>query len=407
VQKHKSWGCSGKRDPTAYIKKNQLVTPSGVDHDFNFISGIEQSRDRKGEQLQGRSIQDAQSRSARLNQPAFRNRLQSAQVDIEYAPLGMSRQKLNRTTLTKVCITSVPDVSQANTARVKSKRINWTVEWLHDDKTSTIGTIFDDEQIQNAYLSIYLKRTGGLRRKRKRDDGKPMQACSDVAQGISTPTSEIPNLTNDPPDSSTVKRGHEVATNKEPLSSLITNDSQTAGGAAAVTTTASHDQDGMAIELDVQQGTIVTKDESNDVKTSLFHPVEEPDLYYYLVKPRTSGPEKVLIPLSPSDTFLTCLQGQTVIEFPTVQVLLTASDALPAGFITEEQYRARYTKEAHEMDQLIQEEGTVEPDVDGPPDNLMKSRSSDISNTPDVGAVPNPSILLATLERDISDMQQK
>jgi hypothetical protein len=102
VQKHKSWGCSGKRDPTSYVKKSQLVTPSGVDHDFNFISGIERSRDRVEEQLQGRSIQDAEGRSTRLNQPAFRNRLQLARVHIEYAPLGMSRQRLNKTKLTQV-----------------------------------------------------------------------------------------------------------------------------------------------------------------------------------------------------------------------------------------------------------------------------------------------------------------
>ena len=102
VQRHKSRGCSGKRDPTAYVKKNQLVTPSGVDHDFNFISGIERSRDRAGEHLQGRSIQDADSRSSRLNQPSFRNRLALAGVTIEYAPLGLTRQKLNKTKLTQV-----------------------------------------------------------------------------------------------------------------------------------------------------------------------------------------------------------------------------------------------------------------------------------------------------------------
>lgn len=121
MQKHKSWGCSGKRDPTAYIKKNQLVTPSGVDHDFNFISGIEQSRDRKGEHLQGRSIQDAQSRSARLSQPAFRNRLQLARVNIEYAPLGMSRQKLNRTSFAKVRPISRMYTCYANTSCIESQ----------------------------------------------------------------------------------------------------------------------------------------------------------------------------------------------------------------------------------------------------------------------------------------------
>lgn len=102
VQTHKARGCSGKRDPTSYVKKSQLATPSGVDHDYNFISGIERSRGRAEDHLQGRSIHDAEGRSTRLNQPAFRNRLQLARVNVEYAPLGMSRQKLNKTRLTQV-----------------------------------------------------------------------------------------------------------------------------------------------------------------------------------------------------------------------------------------------------------------------------------------------------------------
>jgi hypothetical protein len=102
VQRHKSWGCSGKRDPTSFVKKSQLATAPGVDHDYNFISGIERSRDRAEEYLQGRSIQGAEGRSTKLNQPAFRNRLQLARVVVEYAPLGMSRQKLNKTKLTQV-----------------------------------------------------------------------------------------------------------------------------------------------------------------------------------------------------------------------------------------------------------------------------------------------------------------
>lgn len=46
-KKHKAWAnCSGKRDPTAYMPASKLKTPAGVDHDYNFLSGIERERDR-------------------------------------------------------------------------------------------------------------------------------------------------------------------------------------------------------------------------------------------------------------------------------------------------------------------------------------------------------------------------
>lgn len=103
VQRHKEWAqCSGKRDPTAYVKKAQLASASGVDHDYNFIFGIEQSRDRAEERLEEKVKQGEDARSAKLNHTNYRNRLHQARVNVEYAPVGMSRQKLNKTRLAKV-----------------------------------------------------------------------------------------------------------------------------------------------------------------------------------------------------------------------------------------------------------------------------------------------------------------
>lgn len=46
-QRHKAWaGCSGRRDPTAYMPAHKLKTPAGVDHDYNFLSAIERGRER-------------------------------------------------------------------------------------------------------------------------------------------------------------------------------------------------------------------------------------------------------------------------------------------------------------------------------------------------------------------------
>src|SRR4051812_8193599 len=41
-RRHKLWAsCSGVRDPTVYKPKSELATPSGIDHDYNFLHSIE------------------------------------------------------------------------------------------------------------------------------------------------------------------------------------------------------------------------------------------------------------------------------------------------------------------------------------------------------------------------------
>jgi hypothetical protein len=62
------------------------------------------------------------------------------------------------------------------------------------------------------------------------------------------------------------------------------------------------------------------------------------ELYFYLLRPRTCGASRVLIPLSSSSTLSTCLKGQVVLEFPTVYVLPEAPSDLPEGFILESHY---------------------------------------------------------------------
>ena len=403
MQKHKSWGCSGKRDPTAYVKKTQLVTPSGVDHDFNFISGIERSRDRAGEHLQGQSIQNAQSRSARLNQPSFRNRLQLARVNIEYAPLGMTRQKLNKTRLTQVCHLRTHGHGDAN--RMKSKRINWTVEWLHEDNTSSIGSIFDDEQVHKAYLPLYYKRTGVPRKKRKRDDEPTIASGNlDGGQDMIVPLSDDPSSAKEETgELPTLKVDHEGVEDKEPLTTLTEDDSLSVATTAttAATDAQAHTLDAPMNDASKEQDAAMQEGPDHDKAAGANEVVDESSFQYYLVKPRTTGTEKVLIPLSPTDTFLTCLQNQTVLEFPTIQVLGAGLEELPAGFVTEDSYASKFRKEAHDLEQLIKEEGEIDSG-----DISTADKSSDPHrNATDVdaktAAMPTSTTLLATLERDM------
>lgn len=91
--------CSGKRDPTKYVTKTKLVTPSGVDHDYNFISGIERAVERSSDDVEARKIGGDPSGKHRLPTPGsnLEKRIRETGVIVERAPVGMTRQKQNNT----------------------------------------------------------------------------------------------------------------------------------------------------------------------------------------------------------------------------------------------------------------------------------------------------------------------
>jgi len=90
--------CSGKRDPTKFIKKSDLVTPKGIDHDYNFLSSIERNLE-KAERVAGTTAvstpQDGLSNRERMG-VQYGKLEHAAGVKIMRAPKGMSRQKENK-----------------------------------------------------------------------------------------------------------------------------------------------------------------------------------------------------------------------------------------------------------------------------------------------------------------------
>lgn len=180
-QRHKAWAdCSGRRDPTVFKPLQQLKTPAGVDHDFNFLSAIERARERAQRELieergiftenslgrdldeeekwrrewfgdevklvkqsgvsgglPGRRIQsdgeeqddEAQGRTKKafsLNK-LVRERLEELDINVIHVPVGMSRQRDNTTAWNR-----------------KSRTINWCVEWVFYDHAPTNSTAISD-----------------------------------------------------------------------------------------------------------------------------------------------------------------------------------------------------------------------------------------------------------------------
>lgn len=169
VRKHKSWSdCSGERDPTVYRTRKELRTPAGIDHDYNFIHGMEMHAERTERELvEERGIIRAEE--LRHNPPTVKevkwkvgrdgrrrrvvvtrelretlgrtfeknlaHRLRKLNVRILCAPMGMQRQKENRTTFNR-----------------KKGKVNWQVEWLGPaDGARALSKVLEDVPLYRAY----------------------------------------------------------------------------------------------------------------------------------------------------------------------------------------------------------------------------------------------------------------
>ena len=88
--------CSGTRDPTVFIKKSQLETPSGFDHDYNFLSGLMGKVSRGDEHLENRDIEGQEGDPAPRRNGKFWDSVREIGLAISQAPVGMSRQRANR-----------------------------------------------------------------------------------------------------------------------------------------------------------------------------------------------------------------------------------------------------------------------------------------------------------------------
>lgn len=118
---------------------------------------------------------------------------------------------------------------------------------------------------------------------------------------------------------------------------------------------------------------------------------DEKGNYYYLLKPRTTGTEKVLIVLSPTDSLLDCLRNQTVLEFPSIQVLSNPPHALPNGFILVRSWLDKFNKET---ERLVEEAG----DLDGE-EILQDLNEEDLH--PGLQKMSNADDVLAMLQQDV------
>lgn len=357
MQRHKQRAsCSGKRDPAAKVAKSELATPAAFDRDYNFLTGVEKylgnAHDRSRELL---AIQDTASvRSSKIAEFARDHHLR-----IIRAPKGMSRQLINNTRWNS-----------------KNHCISWTVEVISPDRSSATTTGNDSESITQVHQ--YLLRHGPRRPREepKSADRKRKRELA-TAPATSVLSEEEPRMHGEDSEK-TEADGQGVDT-----TSALTSIHEAAEGPRQ------HPREGQDHLHDPQQLGKEAVNVSEREEQGKATEVSKPVYHYYLVKPLTSCPETVLIPIKGDSKLSESLENQTILEYPTIQVLFQTADELPAGFITESEYETQ-------QQQLIAEmETELAPlELEAKQEELRRQREADMD-----GAFNDASIL-ASIQRD-------
>lgn len=329
--------CNGQRDPAAYVKKSAWATPSGIDHDYNYLKSVERSVDRAGQDLAERGVgrrhqaSTSDKRVARAQAPgsALYAYLEKHDVRVERAPVGMSRQRANRTRTTN------------------RGKVMWTVEWIDSLGEKTLN--HDNEgarlvsELWKETMSIKRNAEHSVKRDRKRKKGlsgdgqknepepgsqheePPAKLNRAVPSGDDRPNlSEVKSL----PDGR-VECLHQVNEGKDGENTSVSEDSKE--------------------RKDRGKNVDSVKPMVNQSTTDI------PIPHFYLLMPFTASKAKVVVPLESASSLTECLAHRTVLEYPTVFILDHQPDALPDGYLLHDTYEKEQRREQKEVDGLLEE----------------------------------------------------
>ncbi|KAF2832978.1 hypothetical protein CC86DRAFT_338026 [Ophiobolus disseminans] len=321
-KRHQQWAqCSGQRDPTKFIKKSELVTSAGIDHDFNFLTSIERNI-QKAEKAITEDNEDSSMPPKSWSQHSQKDHiiyqhLEATGVRIIRAPKGMSRQKENKSHRSSV--------KRSN----GGKNVQWTVEWIDDQKRRVLTQTSSTCRITEAQPFAHREQHKG--KKRKRNAGHP-GTTSPPNHNDAKPTRETQN-------ESIQLKPNQVVVQKGEHSPSYSNEEK--------------DEESKT-QLDDTHATSPCHDEPSS------EPIRNREPRFCLIKPRTNSNRHVLIPLMSTATLGECLAGRTVLEFPTIYVFPSSPEQLPSEFMLEEDYLKQEGEDQKEFDELINE---LDPDV--------------------------------------------
>ena len=236
------------------------------------------------------------------------------------APRGLTRQRANITTVWTEWAAAAAGGGKP-TAEVL---LHWQVEWiLHDQKGSLNGSkkpapvlrqLLNNVPLFRAYVSVA--------NWRQKQGSAP--AARLIAEEVETNSQEMMDTRADgdeAPGPAPVRRPSPVEGSADNNSFFFAYDVQNQDTSAWRTVVA-----------------------DSDAALNDAHLAAKYNLRYFLLRPRApgvppppsaagKGPVHELIPLEATDTLATALPGRSVLEFPTIYVLLAGTDALPAGCV--------------------------------------------------------------------------
>ncbi|KAH8816240.1 hypothetical protein F5884DRAFT_775503 [Xylogone sp. PMI_703] len=324
-KRHKLWAnCNGVRDPTVYKPISQVATPSGIDHDYNFLHGIEIGRERAVREVVDRKglVSEEELKRARMGlddnegrrgrgrgmmrkekesrgEIPLRKAFAEMEIRVRAAPKQMKRNAENATNWSK-----------------NQKCVNWTVEWVQVREGSAATRILSKTLDRHPIGSVFAdlleeERRKGLNEEERRLE-KKRKAEEIKARGTKKAKMEVV--------AANVCSACAVAAMQDPANNSWSLVPASMLGSATAATTSSTSAD--------------TQHSSSSSQS------EQQHLSFYLHRPCTpSSFPKVLIPIDASQPLSQLLRKRLVLEFPTVYVFDNREiDRLPEEFMPESEY---------------------------------------------------------------------
>jgi hypothetical protein len=213
----------------------------------------------------------------------------------------------------------------------------WTVEWLDGQKRRVLTETSSTCPI--AVAQPFASHEQHKVRKRKRDVERSLATTTSITQDASHTANEQNMLVKPDVDidiKAAVQQREYSPLERQPPSS-----------------------DELKIE-EVETNLIQAQPLNQFDSGSSTEPVGDGGYQFFLLKPRTSSSCRVLIPLTSTITLGECLNGRTVLEFPTIYVFPGSGQQLPENFMLEEDYLQQEGEEQKEFAELISE---LDPEI--------------------------------------------
>ena len=406
------------RDPAVYMKRNDLATPSGIDHDYNYLTSIERQLDNaernaleRGYLLESQNNEIPTWKQKGLNGPKkgempMKAALEKCGVIVERAPEGMARRKQNETGWDKKCV-SASSILSATLINYRRHRLLWTVEWIHHGGRRELGICPEFDPLQDAYAAHVrstrpkedLTQEDGARPRKRTKHGSESSSTTrntniHTKQGCTQQGSVTLSTAMDPDAAAPPEIANE--TTGEALLGLSSNGIKGQPGEKRLDMEISD----VSGRVSPSHGDLTgrrnpempTASKNTDTAESLPSQIPKTNseivakltsspLNFYLHAPRLPSLQQVLIPLKLDSTLSSCLRNNLVVEFPSIYVLQEDPMHLPNDYITEGDFDRKMQQEGFRESIMAKLSGHEEGEIEertGEPDDIDTKKIEEV-----------------------------